>query len=137
MTACIEETPEILKEAAAAFKALGDPTRLEILYHLYRNPSSVNDLVTHFQITQSAVSQHLRVLRAARLVTYKKQGMFVIYSVVQAKIRNLFEHSFFFAICENPDCCHVVAREIGRDESGHIYCGDNCRRQAVLARLAG
>lgn len=128
-SACLEQTPELFAEAATTFKALGDPTRLKILYYLYRQPSTVNEVVAHFQITQSAVSQHLRILRHARLVGFERRGTFVTYSVVESKIQQLFENSFYFRQCDNPDCSHIVAVDVGSDANG-IFCDDLCKQHS-------
>lgn len=62
-------------------KALADGTRLEILKLLMHKPFCVNAIAKRFGISQSAVSQHLRVLREAGLVEGNKEGYFVHYSV--------------------------------------------------------
>lgn len=54
--------------------ALVDPTRRELYRKLRHGDSTVSELATTVRISQPAVSQHLRVLRAARLVTHERQG---------------------------------------------------------------
>jgi DNA-binding transcriptional ArsR family regulator len=61
--------------------ALSDPTRRRLIEHLRGGPSSVNELVSAVQVSQPAVSQHLRLLKAANLVRVKKQGQQRIYSL--------------------------------------------------------
>lgn len=56
------------------FRALADPTRRAVFSLLARGELSVSDLARRFTISQPAVSQHLAVLRSARLVRERKQG---------------------------------------------------------------
>ena len=59
--------------------ALGDPTRRTLFERLRNGPCSVNELVAFGDVSQSAVSQHLRVLRNAQLVRVEKKGQQRIY----------------------------------------------------------
>jgi DNA-binding transcriptional ArsR family regulator len=67
--------------AAAALAALGDPTRRAIFERLARGPSAVGDLAANLPVTRPAVSQHLRVLKEAGLVTQIAQGTRRIYRI--------------------------------------------------------
>src|SRR5215210_3773373 len=62
-------------------EAFSDPTRRQLLERLRQSPCSVSELVEIVAVSQSAVSQHLRVLRAARLVQVRQQGQQRIYSL--------------------------------------------------------
>ncbi len=70
-----------MKEAAELFKILSVDKRIEIIEHLKKGAMSVNALAAALGITQSAVSQHLRVLKAAGLVKDERQGYWVYYSL--------------------------------------------------------
>ncbi len=70
-----------MKEAAELFKILSVDKRIEIIEHLKKEAMSVNALAAALGITQSAVSQHLRVLKAAGLVKDKRQGYWIYYSL--------------------------------------------------------
>jgi DNA-binding transcriptional ArsR family regulator len=70
-----------MKESADLFKILSVDKRIEIIELLKKEPTSVNSLAEKLGITQSAVSQHLRVLRAAGLVTDERQGYWIYYSL--------------------------------------------------------
>ena len=63
-----------LRVAACLFRALSDPSRLEILRHLQLGPHRVVDLVDHLGLAQSTVSQHLACLRDCGLVRSRPQG---------------------------------------------------------------
>lgn len=81
----------------SAFKALADPTRREILRLLARGDLPAGELGAAFDISQPAVSRHLAVLRAAGLVTARRDGQNVIYAldttVVQDVVRLLLDLS--------------------------------------------
>lgn len=70
-----------MKEAAELFKILSVDKRIEIIERLKKEPMSVNALAEALGITQSAVSQHLRVLKAAGLVRDERQGYWIYYSL--------------------------------------------------------
>lgn len=72
------------------FKALGDPTRIKIIYLLSKNDMCVCDISDTLGMTQSAISHQLRLLRNLRLVRYRKEGKSVIYSLDDEHILNLF-----------------------------------------------
>jgi DNA-binding transcriptional ArsR family regulator len=81
--------------ADSAFKALADPTRRELLRLLSEGELAAGDLGARFPISQPAVSRHLAILRAAGLVSARREGQSVIYSldttVVQDVIRTLLD----------------------------------------------
>ncbi|MBI5056706.1 MAG: winged helix-turn-helix transcriptional regulator [Nitrospirae bacterium] len=70
-----------MKESAELFKLLSVDKRIEIIELLKKEPMSVNALADALGITQSAVSQHLRVLKSAGLVKDERQGYWIYYSL--------------------------------------------------------
>jgi len=64
-----------------ALAALGDPTRREIFERIAAKASSVGDLAKQLPVSRPAVSQHLRVLKDARLVTESRDGTRRIYRI--------------------------------------------------------
>jgi DNA-binding transcriptional ArsR family regulator len=69
----------VTNAAAAAFTALGDPTRRLIFERVAKQPTSVGRLAARFAVSRPAVSQHLKVLQRAGLVTYEKEGTKSMY----------------------------------------------------------
>jgi DNA-binding transcriptional ArsR family regulator len=67
--------------ATIALAALGDPTRREIFEALASRPSPVGQLAAGFPVSRSAVSQHLRVLKEAGLVTETAEGTRRVYRI--------------------------------------------------------
>lgn len=76
----------------AGLEALGDPTRFAILQSLARRPLAVSELAETLPVSRPAVSQHLRVLKDARLVSDRKAGTKRIYEVNPEGIALLREH---------------------------------------------
>jgi DNA-binding transcriptional ArsR family regulator len=74
---------------AELFKILGDPTRVRILRALFAGELCVCDLACLLGMSASAVSHQLRVLRAARLVRFRKEGKVVFYSLDDDHVRGL------------------------------------------------
>ena len=66
---------------ASAFAALADPTRREVFERLAQGPRSVGELAAHLPVSRPAVSQHLKVLKAAGLVTDRPQGARRVYQI--------------------------------------------------------
>ncbi|HET8713343.1 MAG TPA: metalloregulator ArsR/SmtB family transcription factor [Gemmatimonadales bacterium] len=61
--------------------ALGDPTRRAILARLVTGPLPVGELSAHFPMSRPAISQHLRILKDARLVTHTAVGARRVYAI--------------------------------------------------------
>ena len=68
-------------DAEAAFSALAEPRRRAMLMLVRDEPRSVGEIAAHFDISQQAVSQHLRVLRDAGLVLVRPEGQRRLYVV--------------------------------------------------------
>lgn len=67
-------------------QALSDPTRLQILYALHDEPRNVTTIASLLDIPQSTISRHLAILRQRSLVTSKRNGMAVTYSLSDVRI---------------------------------------------------
>lgn len=72
---------EEMQNLSAIFKAFGDPTRLKILHCLKQAEMCVCDLCFVLEMSQSAISHQLRVLRNLRIVKHRKEGKNVFYSL--------------------------------------------------------
>ena len=72
-----------VEEAVEVFGALASETRIRILQELGEKTLCVGALATRLEMTQSAVSQHLQVMRRARLVEADKRGSFVHYRLTE------------------------------------------------------
>jgi DNA-binding transcriptional ArsR family regulator len=76
-------------EAAEFLKALANDQRLAILCSLLDGPQSVGQINERIHLSQSALSQHLAVLREGELVETEKQAQTVYYSVPEGKTRRI------------------------------------------------
>lgn len=74
---------------AEIYKAIGDESRIKILYALSREELCVCELTDLMDISQSAVSHQLRLLRNLRIVKYRKSGKQVYYSLDDEHIMNI------------------------------------------------
>lgn len=72
--------------------ALGDPTRRVIFEKLQHGPLSVVHIADGLTVSRSAVSQHLKVLKEARLLTMETRGTRSIYSIDQEGLRIVREY---------------------------------------------
>jgi DNA-binding transcriptional ArsR family regulator len=77
---------------AAVMDAIGDGTRRAILERLLERPAAVGELAAGLPVSRPAVSQHLRVLKQARLVTDKQVGTRRIYAVDPEGVREVREY---------------------------------------------
>lgn len=84
---------EALLEVAALFKVLGDYSRVRILQALSVQELCVCDLSEVLRMSSSAVSHQLRVLRAAKLVRYRREGKNAFYSLGDNRVQRLMEQA--------------------------------------------
>ncbi len=68
------------------FRAIADPTRRAILDRLRAGPANVNELAAGFSATRPAISKHLRVLRASKLVSEQRVGRERVYQLDAAPL---------------------------------------------------
>ena len=82
---------ESLYDLAELFKVFGDSTRIRILWALHEAEMWVCDIAVLLNMTQSAISHQLRVLKQANLVKNRKEGKVVYYSLVDDHVREIFD----------------------------------------------
>ncbi|MGP3779711.1 MAG: ArsR family transcriptional regulator [Halanaerobium sp. 4-GBenrich] len=80
----------IVYQLSELFKTIGDPTRINILYALKDRELCVCDLSEILEMSSSAISHQLRVLRNNNLVKYRKEGRSVYYSLDDNHVLCLF-----------------------------------------------
>jgi len=73
------------------YKLFADNTRIRILWALSHEEMCVCDLAVLLDMTKSAISHQLKLMRLANLVKYEKQGKMVFYSLVDDHIKDVFE----------------------------------------------
>ncbi|HMK38442.1 MAG TPA: metalloregulator ArsR/SmtB family transcription factor [Bacteroidota bacterium] len=80
---------ETMQAVAETFKMLGDETRLKICLVLSRRELCVSDVAGLVGLSDSAVSHQLRIMKAMRLVTYRKEGKMTFYMLDDDHIEDL------------------------------------------------
>ena len=83
--------PELSQFTAEFFKALSHPLRIKILDVLRAGEVGVNELSARLKVEQSTLSQQLAVLRKSNIVTGRKEGQNVYYSIRDAEIFHLLD----------------------------------------------
>lgn len=78
---------EELYDLAELFKVFGDSTRIRILFVLFEAEVCVCDLAEALQMTQSAVSHQLKILKQAKLVKNRREGKSMFYSLADDHVR--------------------------------------------------
>lgn len=89
------------------FRAVADPTRRALLDLLLDSDRSVRELTQCFRVSQSAISQHLRVLREAKLVEPRREGRLSLYRLNPKPVEAVYDWA-------------VRYRDV-RDPSGHVW----------------
>ena len=80
---------ETLYDLAELFKVFGDSTRIKILYALFEAELCVCDISQLLGVSQTAISHQLRVLKANKLVKFRREGKTVFYSLDDDHIRGI------------------------------------------------
>lgn len=84
-------TEDLVRKIGDFFKVLGDPTRIKIVNALFESELCVCDLTAVLGMNQPAVSHQLKILKQSGLVTYRKEGKIVYYSLNDDHVKVLYE----------------------------------------------
>ena len=86
-----EKMPEEdeLYDLAELFKVFGDSTRIRILFVLFESEVCVCDLAEALNMTQSAISHQLKILKQSKLVKSRREGKSVFYSLADGHVRTI------------------------------------------------
>ena len=82
---------ETLYDLAELFKVFGDSTRIRILFVLFEKDVCVCDLAETLNMTQSAISHQLKILKQNKLVKGRREGKSVFYSLADDHVRTIIE----------------------------------------------
>ena len=87
----LEQMPEedVLYDLAELFKVFGDSSRIRILFALYGADICVCDLAETLNMTQSAVSHQLKILKQSKLVNSRREGKQVYYFLADDHVRRI------------------------------------------------
>ena len=87
------ETPsqKMLDDLTGVFKLFGDNTRIKILWNLFDKELCVAEIAQKAQMSQSAISHQLRVLKEARLIRARRDGKNTFYSLDDEHVKRIIE----------------------------------------------
>ena len=77
-----------MDDSANVFRALADPTRRQILQDLRPGELAAGDIASRFSISGPSISRHLSILKAAGLVTERRDGNRIMYALVEERLAN-------------------------------------------------
>ena len=80
---------DVLFDLSELFKVFGDSTRIRILYCLFESEMCVCDIAMLLNMTQSAISHQLSVLKKNKLVKSRREGKTVFYSLADTHVRTI------------------------------------------------
>ena len=78
-----------LCDLAELLKVFGDSTRIKILYDLFEGEKNVTEICQDLEMNQSAISHRLKILRTARLVSGKRVGKSILYSLADEHVKTI------------------------------------------------
>lgn len=134
----------ILKRNSAYFKALGHAKRLEIISLLQGHQLTVNQIAQMTALRQAAVSQHLILLKSARLVATKKIGKEIYYSLITQPFADLTvftktltrlnpvddaEPTVIDPVCHMHLTPSAASYTTEYDGVRHYFCGKGCLKE--------
>lgn len=85
---------EILYDVAELFKVFGDSTRIRIICALFEAEMCVYDLAVCLDMTHSAISHQLRILKQAKLVKFRRDGKMMYYSLDDDHVKQIFDAGY-------------------------------------------
>ena len=82
-----------IEALAEFFKVFGDATRIKILLTLYDKELCVCDIAMELNMTQSAISHQLKILKQMKLVKNRREGKTIFYSLCDDHVKTIFYHA--------------------------------------------
>ena len=73
------------------FKGVADPTRVHILYLLAEREQCVTDIAEAVDLSQSAISHQLRILKQMQLIKFRREGKNILYSLADDHVKTILE----------------------------------------------
>lgn len=85
---CASEDAE-LERMTQLFKALGDPSRVRILFQIFTSEACINEIAGKLNMTEAAVSHHMRILKMNGLVRWHRRGKNILYELDDDHVRSI------------------------------------------------
>ena len=110
ISTCTRPDDETLYDLSELFRVFGDSTRIKILYVLFESELCVCDIARLLNLTQSAVSHQLRILKASNLVRFRREGKTVFYSLDDDHVRSVLASAW--SMCWKNDGPAIFSNNI-------------------------
>ena len=91
---------EIMEQIAELFKGFADPTRVHILSLLSQQERCVTEIAEEVQLSQSAISHQLRILKQMHLIKYRRDGKNLWYSLADDHVRTILLMGLEHVMCD-------------------------------------
>lgn len=78
-----------LGDLAELFKIFGDSTRIKILYDLFDGEKNVSEITEDLDMTQSAISHQLKILKTSKLITSRREGKAMYYRLADDHVKTI------------------------------------------------
>ena len=91
---------EAMDDIAELFKGFADPTRVHILSLLARQELCVTDISEAVELSQSAISHQLRLLKQMHLIKFRREGKNILYSLADEHVRTILEMGLEHVTCD-------------------------------------
>ena len=91
---------ETMEHIAELFKGFADPTRVHILSLLAQKELCVTDIAEMVEVSQSAISHQLRLLKQMHLVKFRREGKNLLYSLTDDHVHTILEMGMEHVMCE-------------------------------------
>ncbi len=82
---------EIMEYIAELFKGFADPTRVHILFLLAQKELCVTDIAEAVELSQSAISHQLRILKQMQLIKFRRDGKNILYSLADDHVKTILQ----------------------------------------------
>ena len=82
---------ETIDHLAELFKGFADPTRVHILYLLAEGELCVSDIAEQVELSQSAISHQLRILKQMQLIKFRREGKNIVYSLADEHVKTILQ----------------------------------------------
>ena len=124
---------------------LGEPNRLSLVVCCLDSAQAAGPLTDRIGLSQSLVSHHLRLPRAARLLEAQRRGKQVFYDIADSHLRSMLINMTMDVTveqvkCACADCVCIVNVSKGVERDGRLYCNETCsthHRDGVGCQHAG
>ena len=95
------DNKEIMVQIANLFKGFADPTRVHILSLLRQNEElCVNDIADAVELSQSAISHQLKILKQMHLIKFRREGKNIWYSLADDHVKTILQMGLEHVACE-------------------------------------